>query len=81
MELPIGKIAEELILELEEEIRVRQREIERYRGSIEGIKYFVASLKERATDIQAGTSTGGSVRRETPYVHPSIGTQPSATGS
>jgi len=79
--LPIGQIAEDLIRELEEEIHVRKKEIEQFKGSIEGIKHFVLILKKRAEgelSDAGGAGEGTSIR---PYIHPSIGTNPAATGS
>jgi len=73
--LPVGQIAEDLIKELEEEINVRQKEIEQYRGSIEGIKHFVYILKERATGSPAGgTGTVVPSPKTEGYKHPSSGT-------
>ena len=75
MELPVGKIAEDLITELEEEINVRRREIEQFKGSIEGIKHFVFILKKRAEDITAPTGSSPSPTIQTNYRHPSSGSE------
>lgn len=81
MELPIGQIAEDLIREMEEEINVRRKEIEQFKGSIEGVKHFVFILKKRAeSELKPATGAGESTAPAT-YRHPSVGTTPAAVAT
>lgn len=53
MELPIGKIATDLISKIEEAIRSKEVEIQAYRDNIAGIKFMVAEIQEFANANKA----------------------------
>lgn len=48
MELPIGKLASDLIEEIEKAVKGREADIKSYQDNINGIKYFVVKIQEFA---------------------------------
>lgn len=48
MELPIGKLASELIEEIEKAIKAREEEVRTLKGAIDGVKLMVGKIQEYA---------------------------------